>query len=117
MLCVNNHLTCLNSQPLIKNIAAGNVLSSAAILFSGNTFSHIAQFASFLNLKFFSLTTFYNITQNKYFFPVVNKTWKEERSSVLDEVKSNGPDNLIGDGRCDSPGHNAKYCTLHKDDR
>ena len=110
MLCVNNHLTSWNSQPLIKNIAAGNLLSSAAILFSGNTFSHIAQFASFLNLKFFSHTTFYNI-QNKYLFPVVNKAWKEERSSVLDEVKSNGPVNLIGDGRCDSPGHNAKYCT------
>lgn len=30
---------------------------------------------------------------------------------MLDEVKSNGPVNLIGDGRCDSPGHNAKYCT------
>ncbi|KAK2549591.1 hypothetical protein P5673_029982 [Acropora cervicornis] len=67
-------------------------------------------FASFLNLKFFSHTTFYNI-QNKYLFPVVNKAWKEERSSVLDEVKSNGPVSLIGDGRCDSPGHNAKYCT------
>ena len=110
MLCVNNHLTCWNSQPLIKNIAAGNLLSSAAILFSGNTFSHIAQFASFLNLKFFSHTTYYNI-QKKYLFPVVNKAWKEEKSSVLDEVKSNGPVNLIGDGRCDSPGHNAKYCT------
>ena len=42
---------------------------------------------------------------------MVKKAWKEERSSVLDEVKSNGPVNLIGDGRCDSPGHKAKYCT------
>jgi len=66
MLCVNNHLTCWNSQPLIKSIAAGNLLSSAAILFSGNTFSHIVQFALFLNFKFFSHTTYYNI-QNKYF--------------------------------------------------
>ena len=66
MLCVNNHLTCWNSQPLIKNIAAGNLLSSAAILFSGNTFSHIVQFSFFLNFKFFSHTTYYNI-QNKYF--------------------------------------------------
>jgi len=66
MLCVNNHLTCWNSQPLIKSIAAGNLLSSAAILFSGNTFSHIVQFSFFLNFKFFSHTTYYNI-QNKYF--------------------------------------------------
>ena len=110
MLCVNNHLTSWNSQPLIKNIAAGNLLASAAILFSGNTFSRIAQFASFLKLKFFSHTTYYNI-QNRYLFPVVKIAWNEERSAVSNEVKSNGPVNLIGDGRCDSPGHNAKYCT------
>ena len=30
---------------------------------------------------------------------------------MLGEVKSNGPVNLIGDGRCDTPGHNAKYAT------
>ena len=30
---------------------------------------------------------------------------------MLDEVKSNGPVSLIGDGRCDSPGHIAKYYT------
>ena len=110
MMCINSHQTCWSSQPLIKNIAAGNLLSSAAILFSGNTFSRIAQFASFLNLKFFSHTTYYNI-QNKYLFPVVNKAWNEEKTSVLDAVKRDGPVNLIGDGRCDSPGHNAKYCT------
>ena len=110
MTCINSHLTCWSSQPLIKNIASGNLLSSAAILFSGNTFSRIAQFASFLNLKFFSHTTYYNI-QNKYLFPVVNKAWKEERTSELDAIKRDGPINLIGDGRCDSPGHSAKYCT------
>ena len=42
---------------------------------------------------------------------MVHKAWKQERSSVLDEVNRKGPVNLIGDGRCDSPGHNAKYCT------
>ena len=90
MMCINSHQTCWSSQPLIKNIAAGNLLSSAAILFSGNTFSRIAQFASFLNLKFFSHTTYYNI-QNKYLFPVVNKAWNEEKTSVLDAVKRDGP--------------------------
>ena len=42
---------------------------------------------------------------------MVNKAWNEEKTSVLDAVKRDGPVNLIGDGRCDSPGHNAKYCT------
>ena len=38
-----------NSQPLINRMPAGNLLASAAILFSGNTFSQISQLASFLN--------------------------------------------------------------------
>jgi len=62
MLCVNNHLTCWNSQPLIKNITAGNLLSSAAILFSGNTFSHIAQFSI---LSEFEVLQPYHILQYK----------------------------------------------------
>ena len=109
--CINNHDDfCWTSQPMIKNMPAGNLLTSAAILFSGNTFSRIAQFASFLKLNFFSHSTFYNI-QNKFLFPLVDKAWTEERSSVLEAIKREGPVNLIGDGRCDSPGHSAKYCT------
>ena len=50
--CINNHDDyCWTSQPMIKNTAAGNLLTSAAILFSGNIFSRIAQFASFLKLQ------------------------------------------------------------------
>ena len=109
--CINNHDDfCWTSQPMIKNMPAGNLLTSAAILFSGNTFSRIAQFASFLKLLFFSHSTFNNI-QNKFLFPLVDKAWTEERSSVLEAIKREGPVNLIGDGRCDSPGHSAKYCT------
>lgn len=49
---------------------------------------------------------------------MVNRAWKEKKRSVLDELKNNGPVNLIGNGRCDSPGHNAKYCpyTTMKDE-
>ena len=31
--------------------------------------------------------------------------------SILEEVKEKGPCYLSGDGRCDNPGHNAKYLT------
>ena len=95
---------------MIKNTAAGNLLTPAAILFSGNTFSRIAQFVSFLKLKFLSHSTFYNI-QNKFLFPLVDKAWTEERCSVLEAIKRDGPVDLIGNGRCDSPGHSDKYCT------
>ena len=49
--------------------------------------------------------------QNKFLFPVVDKAWTEERASVIDAIKINGPVDLVGDRRCDSPGHSAKYCT------
>ena len=35
----------------------------------------------------------------------------EENQKILEEVKSKGNVKVIGDGRCDTPGHNAKYCT------
>eukprot|EP00111_Clytia_hemisphaerica_P006695 TCONS_00019347-protein len=31
---------------------------------------------------------------------------------VVEELKQKEPVTLIGDGRCDSPGHSAKYCTF-----
>lgn len=31
--------------------------------------------------------------------------------SMLDAIKRDGPVNLVGDAKNDSPGHSAKYCT------
>jgi len=87
MMWANNHQTFWSPQALIKNIAAGNLLSSAAILFSGNTFSHIAHaVCSFSEFEVLQSATYYNI-QKKYLFPVVNKAWKDERTSVLEQLK------------------------------
>ena len=40
---------------------AGNLLASAATLFCGQTYTHIAQFAEFMNLKFITESTFTTI--------------------------------------------------------
>ena len=72
LFCINGHKTQWNSQPLINNMPAGNLLTSAAILFSGNTFYRVSQVSSLLNLQFFSKATFYGI-QNKFLFPVIDK--------------------------------------------
>ena len=110
IFCVNGHEISWNSQPLINRMPAGNLLASAAILFSGNTFSRISQLASFLNLKFFSHTTFYDI-QKKYLIPVVNEAWAEHKRGILNATQEEEPVNVISDGRSDSPGHSAKYGT------
>ena len=44
-------------------------------------------------------------------FPVVNEAWEAESNRQIDTLTSKAVVNLEGDGRCDSPGHCAKYGT------
>ena len=96
---------------MLKGMAAGNLLLASAILLSGSTYTKLASLSEILNLKIFSEKTFYNI-QDKYLFPVVKEAWEAEQNTVFAELANNYYDLwLSGDGRCDSPGHNAKYGT------
>ena len=107
--CINGHAHTWNSQPVIKGMAAGNLLMSSAILLSGATFTKIATLAEILGLCFFSEKTFCSI-QDSYLFPVINEVWEQEQDTVFNDLE--GKDLwLSGDGRCDSPGHSAKYGT------
>ena len=107
--CINGHAHTWNSQPVIKGMAAGNLLMSSAILLSGATFTKIATLAEILGLCFFSEKTFCSI-QDSYLFPVINEVWEREQDTVFNDLE--GKDLwLSGDGRCDSPGHSAKYGT------
>ena len=46
--CLSGHLIVRwASQPVLGKMAAGNLLTCAAILFSGQTYTHVSQFASF----------------------------------------------------------------------
>ena len=42
---------------------------------------------------------------------VVQERYCRENNSILNHLKEQGLCCLTGDGRCDSPGHNAKYLT------
>ena len=109
LICINDHTFSWQSQPMLERMAAGNLLLSSSILLTGSTYTRVALLANILNLKFFSENTFYTI-QNKYLFPVINEFWLREQNSVFSGLA--GQDLwLSGDGRCDSPGHNAKYGT------
>ena len=58
-------------------------------------------------------TTFYNI-QKAYLHPAIENVYREKRTELLARVYLEQEDGkrprLAGDGRCDSPGFNAKYC-------
>ena len=108
-ICKNGHKNFWSSQPMIEGMAAGNLLLSSSILLSGSTYTKVASLADILKLKFFSERTFYSI-QDKYLFPVINEFWHQEQNSVFSKLADKDLW-LSGDGRCDSPGHNAKYGT------
>lgn len=109
--CMKGHEATWNSQPILNNHSpVGNLLISSSILFTGNTFGSIKNFASCLNLKFLSERTFYHI-QDCYLFPVINDMWSKKHEEVVQDLKQKDVVKLNGDGRCDSPGHNAKYGT------
>ena len=109
-LCVDGHQSRWQSQPMIDSKVAGNVLLAGSILFSGNSFQNINSLAQRLNLAFIGKTVFYNIQKN-FLIPVVDKAWKDHQDSLLNEVKKVPKLDICGDGRCDSPGHCAKYGT------
>ena len=65
--------------------------------------------AQFAGLSFLNKNTFYNI-QRTLILPTVNKQFDENMKFVRDEAKKEELV-ILGDGRFDSPGKSAKYCT------
>ena len=98
-----------HSQPFIKDQPAGNILLSAAILFSGSTPSKVFRFLKFLQVACFTDRTFYK-HQTEYLEPAIISVWKHNQLRLMAEcVLRDSPLAIGGDGRADSPGHSAKY--------
>ena len=110
MLCDNKCITSWDSQPLVgktNRIGEMNLILASATLFTGNTFQRVHEIFKFSGIHLFSKSTFYRY-QNQYLFGVINQTWNRMQQSILKQIQ-NSVIRLIGDGRCDSPGHSAKY--------
>ncbi|XP_046863251.1 uncharacterized protein LOC124456997 [Xenia sp. Carnegie-2017] len=108
--CNKNHTHHWTSQPLLHNKPAGNVLIPAAIILTGETFEPMKQFSMAFNLTFVNKYQFYKV-QDEIVFPVINSTYEKQQNNLLQIIKEAKAINLCGDGRSDSPGHNAKYGT------
>ena len=89
-------------------MSAGSLLLSSALLFTGNTYTRIKEFMEVAKI-FFSERTFIKL-ESKVLFPSVNKVYKTARNKIIGTL-SNCSVNVVGDGRCDSPGFKAKYGT------
>ncbi|XP_044125398.1 uncharacterized protein LOC122920189 [Bufo gargarizans] len=108
--CRSGHTRLLwESQPRHGYQPMGNVLLSAAVLFSGSSFLKSQHMFKLLNLKSIDKSTYYK-TQSMYLFPTINHHWKEEQKAVIQSVQER-PLCLAGDQQLDNPGFSAKYST------
>ena len=84
----------------------GNLLVVAGILFTSNAFIQVKEFCDVVSLSIAKMLFFKKI-QKKYLFPVINHFYIKQRNKIVSELKTHTALNIIGDGRCHSPGFSA----------
>ena len=103
------HTWCWESQPYIGTLPAGNILTSAAILYSGSLPAKALRMFHVLKCATVSAHTFYR-HQREILLPSVDRVWERHQLSVLQSIADQKTNLFLsGDGRADSPGHSAKY--------
>ena len=112
LTCINNCQYLWQSQPPLTSIkGAGNLLITAGIFFCGILFSKFEALSKLINLKSIGKGTYFNDREH-FVLPVVKTTWKQQQQEIFNELKARQAGSVLaGDGRGDSPGHSAKYCT------
>uniref|UniRef100_A0A8C5FP91 THAP-type domain-containing protein n=1 Tax=Gadus morhua TaxID=8049 RepID=A0A8C5FP91_GADMO len=88
------------SQPLLDSTPAGNLQLSAAVYISGASFFKLQRVFKAMHLQIILYDT----------FPIVHK-WNHSQDVMLQQLSEERKVILGGDGRMDSPGHSAQYCT------
>ena len=103
--------TSWDSQPSVRDIPVGNIMLSSSILFGGGSPTKVLKILKHMNVPTICYSTFMN-HQKKYLHTAVQRTYQQQQSTLLNNIKAEGRELKIGgDGRCDSPGHSAKYGT------
>ena len=104
-----NNTFVWESQPYISNIPAGNLLTSAAILYTGSLPAKALRIFKTLNCATISKPTYFRHQKN-FLHPAIHDIWEKNQMLLLSKlVKEQQGLVLGGDGRSDSPGHSAKY--------
>ena len=91
---------------MVDQFPAGNILLSAAILFSGSLPTKVLRMLKMYGCASISRNTFFR-HQEKLLHPCV---FSEHRSKLLKQLRQEKRSLVLGgDGRADSPGHSAKF--------
>ncbi|KAG1928002.1 hypothetical protein F2P79_023847, partial [Pimephales promelas] len=111
-ICPNNHCVWQwNSQPTFKyGMQAGDFLLASNILLSGNNYGKVALLFMFMNMGIVEQSTFFKI-QDTYCVDTIKDFWDTHRAGVVSRLQSKDNVVVLVDGRMDSPGFCAQYCT------
>ncbi|XP_075931630.1 uncharacterized protein LOC142931561 isoform X2 [Anarhichas minor] len=108
-VCPRGHVVwSWTSQPTFKfGMLAGDFMLGTNILLSGNNYSKVALLFRFMNMGVVSPATFSKI-QDTYCVDTIREFWMERRSEAVRRLR--GEDVVVvGGGRNDSAGPNARY--------
>ena len=84
-------------------------MMSSGILFGSGSPAKVLKIMGHMNVVTIGYSTFMK-HQEKNLHAAVEKTCREQQSSLLDSIKDEGKKLILGgDGRCDSPGHSGSY--------
>lgn len=98
------------SQPyLLGRFPAGNLLLSFAILSAGASFGKISLVFQHMGILMYHRSVYY-YHQRHLLIPTIVAFWRSYKKRLIDSL-SGKEVTLSGDGRHDSMGHSAKYCT------
>ena len=104
-----HHISYWFSQPFVGGKPAGNLLQSAGILLSGSIPTKVLRMYKQMNIPSISMSTYIN-HQRYYLYHSIAHVWRNYQQDYIDDTVASGRSvSLAGDGRCDSPGHCAKY--------
>ncbi|KAK7130436.1 hypothetical protein R3I93_019927 [Phoxinus phoxinus] len=111
-ICSFGHMVwCWNSQPTLKfGMQSGDFMLSMNVLLSGNNYRKVAMHFKFMNMGMVAESTYFRI-QDSYCIEPVQEYWEATRAEVIDHLRLKDHVVVLGDGRMDSPGHCAQYCT------
>lgn len=99
-----------SSQPmLLGRFPACNLLLSFSILCAGASVKKMLLVLKHMNVLIYNESTYY-YHQKHLLIPSIVATWKNYQKALIDQLKGVQVA-LAGDGRHDSMGHSAKYCT------
>ncbi|XP_037623771.1 uncharacterized protein LOC119487169 [Sebastes umbrosus] len=100
-----------SSQSALKyGMLIGDFMLAVNILLSGNNYAKVALLFKFMNMGMVGRSTFFKI-QDTYCVDTIKQFWEEKRGLVISQLKPKASVVALGDGRMDSPGFCAQYCT------